>query len=160
MPVPLDKATRTLGTRLAQTIRKTGGAGGGFKEFLLCNLFWFAVCACFLLLLLYIISCLFLAYFFPAVPAASYYFTRFCFCLFVYFCMVLFCLGIRLSAGFFIVPHRSGGGECVPFAILSASSSQGVQGLFKQPHNHSRAWVQLVVVHFMLHIQSASLHKS
>ena len=65
--------------------------------------------------------------------------------------MVLFCLGIRLSASFFIVPHRSGGGECVPFAILSG---------FKQPNNHSRAWVQLVVVHSMLHIQSASPHKS
>ena len=49
----------------------------------------------------FIISFLFLAYFFPAVPAASYYFTPFCFCLFVYFCMGLFCLGISLSASFF-----------------------------------------------------------
>ena len=27
--------------------RAKEGGGGGFKEFLLCNLFWFAVCACF-----------------------------------------------------------------------------------------------------------------
>ena len=109
----------------AQTIRKTGGGGWGFKEFLLCNLFWFAVCACFF----FIISFLFLAYLFSAVPAASYYFTRFCLCLFVYFFMGLFCLGTSLSASFFIVPHRSGGGECVPSAILSATSSQGPRSL-------------------------------
>ena len=41
---------------------------------------------------------------------------------------------------FFIVSHRSGGGEC----------SQG----------HSRAWVQLVVVRSMHHIQGSSPHKS
>ena len=50
-------------------------------------------------------------------------------------------LGISLSASFFfIVPHRSGSGEC----------SQG----------HSRAWVQLVVVRSMHHIQGSSPHKS
>jgi len=77
--------------------------------------------------------------------------------------MGLFCLGISLSASF-LVPHRSGGGECVPSAILSATSGQSPQVswslILKQPNNHSRAWVQLVVVHSMHHIQTSSPHKS
>ena len=95
-----DKLTRVTNIRACirkglrlRPLEKQGerrGGGRGFKEFLLCNLFWFAVCACFFF---FIISFLFLAYFFSAFPAASYYFTPFCFCLFVYFCMGLFCLG-------------------------------------------------------------------
>ena len=93
-----DKLTRVTniracirkGLRLRPSEKQVERRGRGFKEFLLCNLFWFAVCACFFF---FIISFLFLAYFFAAFPAASYYFTPFCFCLFVYFCMGLFCLG-------------------------------------------------------------------
>ena len=105
----------------AQTIRKTGGKEGGFKKFLLCNLFWFRrVCMFFFL----IISFLFLAYFFSAVPAASYYFTPFCFCLFVYFCMGLFCLGISLSASFFLwCPIVAGVGSVAKVTAQPGSNS-------------------------------------
>ena len=86
---PNIRACVRKGLRL-RPLEKQGGRRGGSRSFCYVTFFGFAVCACFFF---FIFSFLFLAYFFSAVPAASYYFTPFCFCLFVYFCMGLFCLG-------------------------------------------------------------------
>ena len=79
--------------------------GRGSRSFLLCNFFWFAVCACFYLYI-YIFYHFFsyLSLLFSAVLAASYYFTRFCFCLFVcsfLYGLIFFRYTVSLSASFF-----------------------------------------------------------
>ena len=74
----------------------------------------------------------FLSLLFSAILAASYYFTRFCFCLFVcsfLYGLIFFRYMVSLSAIFFIVLHRSGSGERVPSAILTATSNQGPRSL-------------------------------
>ena len=89
-----DKLTRVTniracvrkGLRLRPLEKQGGRRGGGFKKFLLCNLFWFRrVCMFFFFFL--IISFLFLAYFFFCCSGCFLLFHAFLFlfvCLFLY----------------------------------------------------------------------------